>query len=839
MTSGKLIVTGNRTLNLSPNASTSQVTGFVALDITGNNTVVWNLPSATNGNFFVPIGIENGPVNGNRPITFSNLTTPAGSPSMTFKYAANPGTPTNSTSVSNTADVIQFYLDVTTAGGSFGNADLTMECDLTTDFFTLPAPDAGDLDIYRARFVAPLSPWDFLGALPFPGVNGSNTTITQPGMAIANGLNRFIIGQSDNVHLGTPQAISWTGIVNNNWNNQANWSPSIVPTLPQQRVTIPNTTRKPVYTGPGITLRAINIALGATVTINGNFGLDSTLNNNGTLTVTGLFTNSGNGFGTGIFNISGTTGVNNLGGWLITNTSASGVVVASPSQSFVLSDSLKLNGTGKLDLNGASLTLNSNAVKTAKIGTIPTTATLSGASNVTWKRYVPSVTSGWYFLGTPIQSQTLSNWGDNFNIFLPIVLPNVYFSEADRATVFTFDGTASPINGPEPAEVNGWRIATLPGTVAVGQGYRTFLKDIPFLTGPKKFYDNTGTVTQGDFTFTTTFNASGYNGGGWNFLANPYPAAINWDAPTNGTNWTKTNVNNAIYIWNGANGQYMSYVGGSGGVGVNGGTNIIPSGQAFTVKVNSGAVLTARENVKFSGSGSFARVATNNALLKIKLKDQSGRSDENILRSMAGGTFNFDSDLDAYKLDGQFLNLAILTEQYKLSIQTIGELEPQFVIPLSVRSVSTGIHTLEFQNLSEFLGEHILFIKDNYLSTISQVTENQLVEFELNADPASQADSRFELVFMIEEVTSVKTTSKMVYSLFPNPAADGRFVIEASDIVKNASVSITDVTGKEVLNITLSENQRSWKFNTDLKPGVYFVKFRSDRGTFSQKLSIN
>lgn len=78
-----------------------------------------------------------------------------------------------------------------------------------------------------------------------------------------------------------------------------------------------------------------------------------------------------------------------------------------------------------------------------------------------------------------------------------------------------------------------------------------------------------------------TFTASaGLIEDGWNLLNNPYCSAIDWDSPS----WTKTNVDNAIYVYDRINDYYASYVGPIGmlpGVGTNGGTNIIASSQAF------------------------------------------------------------------------------------------------------------------------------------------------------------------------------------------------------------------------------------------------------------------
>ncbi len=58
---------------------------------------------------------------------------------------------------------------------------------------------------------------------------------------------------------------------------------------------------------------------------------------------------------------------------------------------------------------------------------------------------------------------------------------------------------------------------------------------------------------------------------GYNYVGNPFPSAIDWYS---GSGWTKTNINNAIYIFD--NGGWSSYV---GGVGTGNGSRYIAMNQ--------------------------------------------------------------------------------------------------------------------------------------------------------------------------------------------------------------------------------------------------------------------
>ena len=83
-------------------------------------------------------------------------------------------------------------------------------------------------------------------------------------------------------------------------------------------------------------------------------------------------------------------------------------------------------------------------------------------------------------------------------------------------------------------------------------------------------YQFAGPMNAGTFNPLVTFAGSGHN-----LVPNPYPSAINWDASSG---WVKTGIANSVYIWPSGGSNYAAYV---NGTATNGGTNIIPAGQAF------------------------------------------------------------------------------------------------------------------------------------------------------------------------------------------------------------------------------------------------------------------
>ncbi len=89
--------------------------------------------------------------------------------------------------------------------------------------------------------------------------------------------------------------------------------------------------------------------------------------------------------------------------------------------------------------------------------------------------------------------------------------------------------------------------------------------------------ENEGDGTKVDFgvTYTTTADS------GWNLVGNPFAASIDWD--DNG-NWTKTNVDNTIYVWDNTSSSYKTWNGATGDLTSQG---LIAPFQSFWIKANN------------------------------------------------------------------------------------------------------------------------------------------------------------------------------------------------------------------------------------------------------------
>ncbi|MBL4651238.1 MAG: hypothetical protein JKY53_00025, partial [Flavobacteriales bacterium] len=458
------------------------------------------------------------------------------------------------------------------------------------------------------------------------------------------------------IHLGR---VLWTGSTDTDWGTASNWSPSGVP-ISTDHITIPDVTNKPIL-DTDRSVGNISIETNSSISLGTNtLSIVNSLTNNGSV-IPGTGTISFIGSDAQI--ISGSTNFTNL---TINNTSG-GVTV----------NSGQLSVTGTLSLtNGLlttndSLTLESSATGTARVAEI-TGGTISG--KVTCERYIPSSNlAAWRRLCSPVSGVTLADWNDDF---ITSGFPGSDDPTLSFVSIYTYDETV--LGG---VEEFGWTAATgITDPINVGEGYTAYINNVDTVI------DVTGTLVQGDINLNVSYTSSGVDtDDGWTIVANPYMSTIDWDD----ADWVKTNMNNAIYIWDHFNGVNASYV---DGVPNNGGGPLIASSQAFVVQVSATLpVLTAKEGVKNSTDHTFWRRSSGD-ILRLALIG-NGYTDQTTIVFKDESSENFDSDKDARKFanPSPASNFSSTDGQNDYSINSL-PYHSELVIPLKTIVSSSGTY---------------------------------------------------------------------------------------------------------------------------------------------------
>ncbi len=333
---------------------------------------------------------------------------------------------------------------------------------------------------------------------------------------------------------------------------------------------------------------------------------------------------------------------------------------------------------------------------------------------------------------------------------------------------------------------------------------------------------------------------------GWNFVGNPFPAYLDWDA----AGWTKTNIYNSIYFWNGTNYSYYVSSGSAqdGGTGTNNATNIIPPKQGYFVKViedganpddNQTGLLTTPTSARTTNTQAFWKNPYADNLDEIRLTAHgNGFDDETVIRFKANATDNFDANYDAFKLFSptpgipQIYSVVATNDTILASINTYSQIRENLIVHVGFNANTEGDYTITVNNFS-LQDNHDAFFEDTYTGKTYDL-HNLNYSFH---SQAGQFDDRFVVKFS-ENATEIKET---VQSDLPNVSiyTAGDYIYLKSN-AKNAVIgklTLYDVTGKPV-EVHYNNQDLFAQIRLSCPNGVYVAVLQTSEGIYKQKLII-
>ena len=386
--------------------------------------------------------------------------------------------------------------------------------------------------------------------------------------------------------------------------------------------------------------------------------------------------------------------------------------------------------------------------------------------------------------------------------------------------------------------------ASLTNDLFVNKGYMIYYPvDAP------KTYSFAGAMNNGEIIIPLAYHTTtDYNG--FNLVPNPYPSALDWDAVGTSTEtntaWTKTNIANAIYIWNsgwspsleGYTGNYASYV---NGVGSNGGSNYIPVGQAFFVQATDpNPALTVTNDARVHSDQPFLKRAgaAEQEVLRIKAFANNYR-DEFVWRFHEGASTGYDSRYDAAKMYGlaeapQLYGIA--TDQQKLSIFSHPHPTKRISIPLGFELGVDDAVTLTFEGIQSFDTQLGIYIEDLQKGKMVDLRNQTSYAF---AHEQGGDQQRFVLHFDTEIPTGIdqpgEQEAQVPHQIFAVnkelhihiPSLDGQeAVVELFDLLGRRQQQERVVLGaKNVIDVSHLE-------------GVAIVRVMSGQKVFTQRVML-
>ncbi|WP_157750749.1 beta strand repeat-containing protein [Mucilaginibacter gotjawali] len=577
--------------------------------------------------------------------------------------------------------------------------------------------------------------------------------------------------------------------------------------------------------GP-MTLSSGNLDVGSSLTNSstitagsGSIIVDAGLSTSGTLTLSsgalkvgGNYTNSGTftaGTGTVYFNGASAQSLtdNSSAGTTLNNCdfSGAGTKTLSGTGKFAVSSSGVLTMEASTTLQtGGILTLNSASTGSATVGAIPSTSSITGTVNV--QRYISGGSNtyrSYRLLSSPVYTATSGSIHYSDLSYLPLYSPitgtlgtgggmtksgnpSMYLYRDNMAfTNSTFNtGNFRGIN-----KINNSPLYAVgvdyDGTynLTVGTGIMFFYRgDLTNLankfttttSAEATVLSSTGTLNQQAVTVTnwytglTTLQCSTVTGNtgysGYNLVGNPYASSIDWNTYSTTTSTAgiyAPSVGPTIYVFNPVTKVYATY---SGGVGLNGGSNIIPSGQGFFVKASSSsAQLIFHESAKTNSQLTGPTAASGTTLLlstapiqssvlqylRINLAADTIEKEETIVRFDNSSKTTYDINEDAQYLPGSGrISLSSMTaDSVPVAINNMPLPKRTQSIKLVVKTAADGQFTLNMTELKSIPQLFQVWLKDAYNKDSLDFRHNPIYTFDvLHSDTNSFGANRFSLV---------------------------------------------------------------------------------------------
>ncbi len=640
----------------------------------------------------------------------------------------------------------------------------------------------------------------------------------------------------------------WKG-VNTNWNDKINWCGGYIPS-DTTNVTIPLTGNNPlVNAGYSNAVKNISFANSS------NIGVAPT----GSFTIKGKYVNNGAAISNGgTWIMSGDSTGQQLPGTLGTVTAMHNLTIDN-SNGVTLNKPFELTGTltpmrGNININNALITLNSDALSTARVDSLRTgtSITYSNGGKFSVERFL-TAKRAWRFLTAPISAAsnlTISNaWqeGVSNSTLVTANNPNPGFGTTlTRSNMYNaangFDVGVSNIpsvkyfsgggwNG-VPSATNGTTAGANNGLITDQQGYMLFFRGSrQTLVGTSSPVTEStlrpsGQIKTGNQTIVCN---------GLTVIGNPYASSINFHQIV----LDNPGLPDAFYAWDpnlagaynvGGWVTYGAYNSISGtytvaplltGSSAASNTGDIPSGAA--IMINYTGTITIKEQHKSAG--------LNNALMRpgrqldIQLHASSGNSNTSLNDGVAivfGGRF-IQRGRSVLKNANFSENLSVRSNDSNWAIQTRPLPHAEDTIWLHMAQMRPQFYELWFiPGEMEMPANMQMYLEDRFLNrqTIISHADTTRYSFSVTANAGTASTNRFYIVFKRKKQPA--TGAEVMRITKKETAA------EMAIPVPQASIWPNPVTGN-VLNLHVKTG----------KPGQYLIRiFNSDgKWLLSQRLN--
>ncbi|MEI6696450.1 MAG: M6 family metalloprotease domain-containing protein [Bacteroidota bacterium] len=459
---------------------------------------------------------------------------------------------------------------------------------------------------------------------------------------------------------------------------------------------------------------------------------------------------------------------------------------------------LTINAAKDLMVNG-TLTLQSDSTGTASLIDYGSLASFSTIV----ERYIPHTnTDEFHSISSPVLAQAIS----------PI------FNQ--QSGVYLWNEIGS--NWLEYSDTISFISANSGSNFIPGKGYVVSYPDVV----TKSF---TGTLNQGIINIPLTVTPGMYSG--WNFIANPYPSAVNWNTSIG---WSRNNLANAniggekaIWVWNTVAGNYGVYIS-NASMGTNSVNQHIAFSQGFWVKALSPGILSLNNNVReHSSQLSLKSSTTASKMIRLKVTALDKLFSDEIIISF-GNSNNQDGAEKMFSMCENAPSLFSVKSNKDWSINNLTSISQNPVVEIGFKAGIDGNFTLKAFDLNSFDTTTYVYLKDLLSNTITELNQNAIYSFSATKNDNS---NRFQLLF-----------ASTPLNILSEPHQNSKIYAYNNIIYVNTMENIRKISIFNTLGqfIKTAENMNG-KFEINLNGnanGYYIVKVVTEKNIYAEKVFI-
>ena len=639
----------------------------------------------------------------------------------------------------------------------------------------------------------------------------------------------------------------------------------------------------------------VNILSGTTLNSNSLDNATGTITNHGVLTLTSDYINSATINGSGNYYIGGDwtntgtftagsgmvsfngTGPQIIGAATFTNVTFTGGNTKSLNGNLNITNALTLGESTTLALGAEYVTLKSDAINTARIAAIPSTALITyGTGDFVVERYIQgrrkyrlitsSVTTSTDVVLNNGQRR-LSIWGNwqtegvnNANagtIITGGAAADGFDQQTTNASLYTYDETGRRYVGVTTA--NGKNTKQTPLTAGVAYymfvyGDRT--NSVSTSTPSYTVLSATGRILTGDQTYNTgSTNPLTNTVGNYTMLGNPFASPIDWATVT------KTNISNTYWGWDpnlNSTGGYVT-VSTTGTItlispftGTTGLDQYIQSGQGFFVRTTATSpelIIKESDKVSNNNTNAFRTTSSQNTipLIAVNLYDNTGKIlIDGALTAFSNTFSNAVKNEDAQKIPGPGEVVSVEVGKELLSIDARQLPQKNDTVLLKISKLTKPQYTLKIFTNAMDTGTVQPYLEDTYLRTVQTLStkDTNRILFNVTSDAASSNANRFRILFSASIALPVNiNTREPEMIVYPNPVKNQQIHFKFSQLEKGQYITaLYNLNGQPVISQSIDHAGGSLNkiiyIDKKLPAGIYYLQVSNKTKQYTKRILI-